>query len=159
MWDRKNRIFSQSFPIIDHSLNFSLKKASQKIRHFLHIEILLAGRLPKFEIGSKNLGLVPSYRILFRKNISGMNADGMLSMYRQNFLGNAEEYDGYIQKAKASTCKEKFTLAKAYRKFKWAFLELKMFIKRVVSVRTIGNKIKTFSSTKPISNLSHIFKD
>lgn len=47
-----------------------------------------------------------------------MNADGMLSMYRQNFLGNAEEYDGYIQKAKASTCKEKFTLAKAFRKFK-----------------------------------------
>ena len=51
-------------------------------------------------------------------SISGMNADGMLSMYRQNFLQNAEEYDGYIQKAKASTCKEKFTLAKAFRKFK-----------------------------------------
>merc|ERR1712227_533674 len=52
------------------------------------------------------------------EDMSGMNADGMLSMYRQNFLQNAEEYDGYIQKAKASTCKEKFTLAKAFRKFK-----------------------------------------
>lgn len=52
------------------------------------------------------------------EDMNGMNADGMLSMYRQNFLGNAEEYDGYIQKAKASTCKEKFTLAKAFRKFK-----------------------------------------
>jgi len=52
------------------------------------------------------------------EDMSGMDVNGLLNMYRGNFLSQAEEFDGYIQKAKVATCKEKYTLAKAFRKFK-----------------------------------------
>lgn len=52
-----------------------------------------------------------------------MDVNGLLNMYRGNFLSQAEEFDGYIQKAKVATCKEKYTLAKAFRKFKLVLAE------------------------------------